>query len=207
MAFDKIPELKPLGCKAIAYMRDKKYKVRALNIIYFEGMDTDLVTVNSDKIDGWNDVRSIITDDGDVLLACQATTGPGKYYTYNRLNPDGAFIITLGQHLDCWQLGKHHQQDALVQCGILSGSRDNNEDGLRTGDIVYYGDDFGVNQHTTGNAGSSDSPEVVGRWSAGCLVGRYSATHYNVFMPIVRSMGLKTFDSTIISGKDFQKFC
>lgn len=203
MAFPTIPELKSLGIKTIAYMVAKGYKIRALNIVYFEGIDTDLVTLNDDRLDGWNDVRSVISNKGEVLLACQATTEPGKFYTYNRMNPDGAFRITIGQHTDCWRLGKHFQQDALVQCGILSGARDDNEDGFRTNDVVDYGDDFGVNQHTTG----SIAPGVVGKYSAGCLVGRYSETHYNVFMPIVRSMGLKTYDSTIIAGNDFVKFC
>lgn len=202
MAFDTIPELKPLGIKAIAYMVAKGYKVRALNIVYFEGIDTDLATLNNDKLNEWNDVRSIITDDGDVLMACQATTEPGGYYTHSRMNSKGAFRIAFGQYLGCWQIGRHFKQDALVQCGILKGHRDNNEDGFRTGDIVDAGDYFGVNQHTTG----SITPEVVGRHSAGCLVGRYASTHAD-FMAICRAMGLRKFDTTIFSGSDFHKFC
>jgi hypothetical protein len=57
MSFATLPELKSQGFKTIAYMKAIGYKVRALNIIYFEGLDTDLQSVNSDRIDIWNDVR------------------------------------------------------------------------------------------------------------------------------------------------------
>jgi hypothetical protein len=73
-----------------------------------------------------------------------------------------------------------------------------NEDGSRKGDAIYVGDDFGLNQHTTSNA-----PDNVGRWSAGCLVGKYPDTHNDKFMPICRAMGLETFDSTLIDGSVF----
>ena len=180
-------------------MKGKGYKVRALNIVYFEGLDTDLVTVNKDRLNEWNDVRCIISNTGEVLMACEATTEPGDHYTYNRMNPQGAFRIAFGQYLECWQIGRHFTQDALVQCGNLKGHRDHNMDGSRTGDKVYVGANFGVNQHTTSNA-----PGTVGRWSAGCLVGRYPATHAK-FMAICRSMGLRRFDTTIIDGSDFIK--
>lgn len=207
MAFDPISELKPQGVKALAYMVAKGYKIRALNIVYFEGLNTDLATGNGNKLNQWNDVRSIISNKGDLLLACSATTEPGDYYTYNRMNPKGVARIAFGQYLDAWEIGMHHTQPALVQCGTIRVCRDANEDGLRTGDAIDIGSDFSINQHTTGNEGSSNSPEVIGRWSAGCLVGRYSATHYNTFMPICRSMGLATFDTTVIDGADFQGFC
>jgi hypothetical protein len=181
-------------------MTSKGYKIRAWNIVYFEGLNTDLTTVNSDKIDGWNDVRAIITNAGAVLMAAAATTEPGWYYRQNRMNSDGAAQLAFGQYLDCWQIGKHYNQDALIQCGKLTVYRDNNEDGSRTGDKKFVGSAFGLNQHTTSN-----SPNTVGRWSAGCLVGQYPETHLK-FMKICRSMGLATFDSTLIDGSDFVKF-
>ena len=201
MGFVTMPELKSQGQKAIAYMRSMGCKVRAMNIVYFEGINTDLETVNSDQIDYWNDVRSIITDKGDVLLCCAATTEPGWYYRMNRLNPDGAAQLAFGQYLDAWQIGDHRGQDALVQCGKLKVYRDKNEDGSRKGDPVDVGDDFGLNQHTT-----SSAPGSVGRWSAGCLVGKYPGTHYEMFMPMCRSMGLQTFDTTLIDGSVFAKW-
>ncbi len=187
-------------------MRSKGYKVRALNIVYHEGMDTDLIKTNSDSLNRWNDVRSIVTDNGDVLMASLATSEPGDFYTFNRMNPKGAFRIAFGQHLEAWQLGMHFQQKALVQCGTIKGYRDDNEDGSRAGDILYSGADYGVNQHTTANDTRNTSPDLVGRWSAGCLVGAYPSTHYNTFLPICRAMGLARFDTTIIDGTDFAKF-
>lgn len=206
MSYDPIEDMDVVGSKAIRYMTSKGYKVRALNIVYFEGIQTDLVRLNPDKLDVWNDVRSIITNKGEVLMVSTATTEPGAYYTYNRMNPKGAARIAFGQHLDAWQLGKHFKQDALVQCGSIKVHRDANEDGSRSGDPIDTGDYFGVNQHTTGNSADVSPPENVGRWSAGCLVGRYPVTHYDKFLPICRSMGLKTFDTTIIAGDDFVSF-
>jgi hypothetical protein len=198
MGFETLPELKLQGQKAIAYMKAMGYKIRALNIIYFEGLNTDLTTVNSDRVDCWNDVRAIISNIGDVFLCCSSTSEPGWHYRLDPMNCNGAAQLAFGQHLDGWRIGKHFSQDALVQCGDLKVYRDKNEDGSRKGDLTYIGDDFGLNQHTTSNA-----PENVGRWSAGCLVGRYPETHYDKFMPICRAMGLETFDSTLIDGSLF----
>ena len=205
MAFKTIPELKPQGEKILRYMAERGYKTRALNIVYLEGIDTDLVTLNPDRLDVWNDVRAIVSDKGDVLMACQATTEPGRYYTENRMNANGAARIAFGQYLEAWEIGNHFRQSALRQCGTIKVHRDGNEDGKRTGDMVDVGAEFGVNQHTTGDR-SGSGPDLVGRWSAGCLVGRYSSTHYDVFMPICRAMGLRKFDTTIIDGSDFAKF-
>lgn len=180
-------------------MRLKGYKIRAWNIVYLEGINTDLATLNADRLDEWNDVRCVITNDGDVLMAAQATTEPGRHYTENRMNPKGAARIAFDQYLECWQLGKHYDQDALVQCGAIKVHRDNNEDGKRTGDAVDVGAGFFINQHTT-----SSAPGSVGRWSAGCLVGRYPRTHAR-FITICRAMGLRRFDTTVIDGSDFVK--
>ena len=73
-------------------------------------------------------------------------------------------------------------------------------------DYIDKGSDFGVNQHTTSKSNGS-SPDSIGRWSAGCLVGRHSSTHYNKFMPVVQNMGRQTFDTTIIAGDEFANFC
>jgi hypothetical protein len=198
MGFGTIPTLIYSGRKAITYMKAYGFKVRALNIVYFEGLDTDLKTVNNDRIDQWNDVRAIISNKGEVLLCCAATTEPGWFYRNNPLNDGGAAQLAFGQYLDCWQIGDHRGQEALVQCGDLKLYRDKNEDGSRKGDAIDIGSDFGLNQHTTSNA-----PDQVGRWSAGCLVGKYPDTHNDKFMPICRAMGLETFDTTLIDGSLF----
>lgn len=201
MGFKAIEELRGMGQKTIAYMKRREYAIRALNIVYFEGINPDLATVNADSTDYWNDVRAIVTNTGDVLLSCSATTEPGWYYRQNPLNDNGAAQLSFGQHLNAWCIGDHRGQDALVQCGALKIFRDRNKDGSRKGDPVFVGDDFGLNQHTTSNA-----PDQVGRWSAGCLVGRYPDTHNERFMPMCRAMGLRTFDATLIDGTDFALF-
>ena len=207
MSFQELVELRPQGDKAIRMMKSLGYKIRALNIIYFEGLNaSDLATPNSDRIDQWNDVRSIIGNDGKVHLSSAATTEPGWYYRHNRMNKDGAAQLAFGQYLDCWKLGDHFNQDALVQCGQLTVYRDNNEDGSRKGDKVFAGANFGINQHTTADYAKDYVPDTVFKWSAGCLVGQYSSTHYNLFMPICRSMGLKTFDTTLFDGSAFASF-
>jgi hypothetical protein len=201
MSFPILTELNSQGKKALKYMGSKGYKIRALNIVYFEGIDADdLKTVNNDRIDYWNDVRAIISNTGDVLMSATATTEPGWYYRLNRVNDGGAAQLAFGQYLDAWEIGDHKGQVALTQCGKLKVYRDGNEDGMRTGDPIDVGDDFGINQHTTTNA-----PDMVGMWSAGCLVGKYPSTHEK-FIQICRSMGLNTFDSTLIDGSDFAKF-
>lgn len=182
-------------------MKSLGYKIRALNIVYFEGLNAeDMATPNEDRIDSWNDVRSIVGNDGRVYLCATATTEPGWYYRQNRMNPGGAAQVAFDQYLDCWEIGDHHGQDALVQCGCLTIFRDDNEDGSRKGDACLAGVDFGINQHTTSNA-----PDKIGRWSAGCLVGKYPASHAK-FMSICRSMGLETFDSTLIDGSMFSSY-
>ncbi len=194
-------ELRSQGEKAIRYMNSLNYRIRALNIIYFEGLDADdMATVNSDRIDYWNDIRAVISDQGQVYLSAAATTEPGWFYRQNRINSDGAAQLEFGQYLDCWEFGDHHGQDALVQCGILTVRRDGNEDGSRSGDELFKGASFGLNQHTT-----NYPPDTVGRWSAGCLVGKYPATHAK-FMTLCRRMGLPTFDTTLIDGSLFAKF-
>lgn len=199
--FKELKELREQGSKAIRYMKSLNYKIRPLNIVYFEGLDADdLKTPNSDRIDYWNDIRSVIADDGKVYLCASATTEPGWFYRQNRMNVDGAAQLEFGQYLDCWQFGDHHGQDALTQCGILTVRRDDNEDGSRTNDKIFKGDDFGINQHTT-NYG----PDRVGKWSAGCLLGKYPGTH-SLFMELNRSMELKTFDTALIDGSLFAKF-
>jgi hypothetical protein len=201
MSFSILTELNIQGKKAIEYMKSKGYKISPLNIVYFEGLDADdMKTVNDDRIDYWNDIRSIISNTGDVFMSATATTEPGWFYRLNRLNPAGAAQLAFGQYLDAWELGKYYQQEALLQCGVLKVYRDGNEDGIRTGDPVDVSDDFGLVQSTTSN-----EPETIGRWSSGSLVGKYPSTHAK-FMDICRSMNRTTFDTTLIDGSEFAKF-
>ena len=206
MTCKTLPELKIQGTKLIRYMVSKGYKVRALNIVYLEGLNATDWRVNADRIDEWNDVRVVVGDDGSVYMSATATTEPGWHYRLQRMNERGAAQIAFGQYLNAWGFGKHFKQDALVQCGTIKVFRDHNEDGSRQGDLPYTGADYCINQHTTGNDSDAGAPGTVGRWSAGCLVGKHPSTHYDTFLPLCRSMGLKTFDTTVVDGSDFSKF-
>lgn len=196
-----------LGSKLIRYMKSKGWRIRPLNIVYLEDANADTWQPVQGKLDEWDDVRIVVSDKGGVLLSCEATCEPGAYYTYNPMNERGAFRIASDvQFLDAWAFGYHKNQKALVQCGTITGFRDGNEDGIRPGDLKVQGDGFAVNQHTTGDSEDDPAPDKVGRWSAGCLVGRYASTHYGKFLPLVRSIGVKTYDTAIVPGDKFAQF-
>lgn len=195
------------GKKLIAYMKDKGWRVRAINIVYLEDANADTWEPYVGELDAWDDVRILIRETGEILLSSEATVEPGLYYTQNRLNSAGAFKIDNGkQFKDAWILGAHNRQyPCLIQAQAISGTRDGNEDGVRVGDIHVTGV-FQINQHTTGDSKYADAPAKVGRWSAGCLVGRYASTHYQHFMPTLIGSGMKTFDTAIVAGDDFRAY-
>lgn len=196
-----------LGSKMIRYMKSKNWRIMPLNIVYLEDANADTWEPVKGRLDAWDDVRIIVSDKGVVLMSAEATCEPGAYYTYQPMNPRGAFRIQNDvQFLEAWRFGYHHRQEALVQCSPITGFRDANKDGVRTGDLKVCGPDFGVNQHTCGDSEDAAPPDKVGRWSAGCLVGRWSKTHYLKFLPLVRSLNLKAYDTAIIPGDKFAQF-
>ena len=210
------PQPQTLEERIIAYCEDKGYQIdRGLgekNIIYVEGMYPH-GELNDDKANAWNDTRMVIEfkDGKPVIIGkWEATTEPGRYYTMNPMNAGGVARVAFGQHR-AWQLGRHGQADpheALVQTGgPITVYRDLNKDGMRSGDRTDTGH-FGVNQHWGGDSPKDD----IGRWSAGCLVGRTRAGHRE-FMSIIKQdpRFLKNrgyvFSSIVIDGSDlFQKY-
>ena len=155
---------------------------KAYNILYLEGANKD-GTPNADEFNVWNDRRLLIEipdDTPKIVGNWLATTEPGSTYTYNPMNPGGAFRIKFGQY-KAWRFGRHGrtQYPALVQCGTISGYRDKNKDGARTGDVLVTGDDFGVNQHHGWGLEFGDAA------SAGCLVAQAIEDHED-FMELLR---------------------
>ena len=210
------PQPRTLEERIIAYCEDKNYQIYRnageKNIIYVEGMYPD-GRLNEDTANAWNDTRIVIEfkDGKPVILGkWEATTEPGRYYTMRPMNAKGAARIAFGQH-KAWQIGRHGQADpheALVQTGgAITVYRDLNKDGKRTGDQTDTGY-FSVNQHWGGDSPMDD----IGRWSAGCLVGRTRAGHRE-FMSIIKqdprylqNRGY-VFTSIVIDGTDlFQKY-
>lgn len=169
------------------------------NIIYIEGMNPD-GSLNKDELDGWNDLRLVITHDADgqpVITHCAvATTEPGRSATFSPAarRRGGVFRIMFGQHALCWRVGAHKSPDhpALVQAASIKGHRDANRDGIRPGDNISFG--AGINQHGT-RAGFDG--ENVGNFSEGCLVGKDWEEH-------IEFMQLITQDPRYLKNRQFR---
>jgi lysozyme family protein len=202
------PEPLTLEQRIIAYCEEKNYiidrGVGEKNIIYIEGMYPD-GTLNDDAFNAWNDTRMVIEfveDVPKIIGRWEATTEPGQYYTMRPMNAGGAARIEFGQY-KAWIVGIHlNNHEALVQVAPLTVCRDLNKDGKRINDRRETGN-FGVNQHWGGDAPKND----IGRWSAGCLVGRTRDGHRE-FMKIIkqdpryqRDRGY-VFRSIVIPGDD-----
>ena len=99
--------------------------------------------------------------------------------------------------------GHASPHEALVQCAPLTVYRDTNRSGTRDAGEPIDSGLFGVNQHWGGDSPKSD----IGRWSAGCQVGRTKQGHRE-FMAIIKSdpryqaSRSFMFTATIIDGKD-----
>lgn len=200
--------------KIVEYCLSKGYYLspheKAFNVIYLEGVSydkqSDTFTLNDNKVDEWNDLRLLVGVREGMwkIIACYvATTGPGRYYTDNPLNKDGCARIQFGQY-KAWIMGVHNgSQPALQHCDAILVCRDLNKDGSREGDKVYqsYGT---VNHHSTKKKGT---PRVVGKYSAGCMVGMEWDDHI-LFLAQLRTdwryMANKNykFIATICDGKE-----
>jgi len=180
--------------KVVDYCKAKGYKLATeevgfVNIIYVEGMDTNGI-LNKDEPNQFNDVRLVLNSDlqlakvdENTFANWSATTEPGRYYTQNPMNAGGAARIAFGQY-KAWSVGTHgnsQPHEALIQVAPVTVCRDKNKDGLRTGDRTETGL-FGINQHWGGDA----PVDNVGKWSAGCLVGRTKAGHKE-FMKLAKT--------------------
>jgi hypothetical protein len=201
--------------RIIKYMQQKDFWFAKLpgflNIVYIEGANDD-GSLNADEFNKFNDRRIVIAiEDGKpkILFNVLATTEPGRFYTENPLNPEGAARIAFGQYKS-WRVGTHKAHtptahEALVQVAPLSVHRDLNRDGARTGDKIDVGSGFAINQHSGHNADANN----IGKASAGCLVGRSDAEHKD-FMKLVKTdprfkanNGYR-FISTIIAGDELK---
>ena len=195
------------------YMRRKNYWFarlpKYLNIVYVEGANRN-GTLNDDRPNVFNDRRIVLAVEDGVPVEkgnWQATTEPGRSFTIHPMNALGAARIAFGQYKS-WRVGIHNaskpsRHEALVQVGNIRVHRDLNKDFKRTGDSVFEGSNFGVNQHR----GFNSPEDNIGAASAGCLVGRLNDEHRD-FMALVKtdprfkaSQGYK-YLTTIIAGDD-----
>jgi hypothetical protein len=157
------------------------------NIVYIEGCNPD-GTPNDNKPNCFNDVRLVIsiTEHGIPMIigAWDGTTEPGKKWTMNPMDPQGAARIAFGQY-KAWAVGTHRPgsasaHEALVQVAEVTVYRDLNKDYQREGDKAFTGI-FGINQHWGYNLPKDD----LGTSSAGCLVGR-TKTGHREFMSLIK---------------------
>ncbi|SDO88675.1 hypothetical protein SAMN04489867_0858 [Pedococcus dokdonensis] len=206
--------------RMVRYLHAKGFFVARLpgflNIVYVEGTDKS-GRHNADKANVFNDRRTVFhfNAKGVPVLDLNAlcTTEPGRFFTINPVNPDGAARIAFGQY-KAWTVGFHHPEltaprkhEALVQSATIKVFRDKNKDGIRPGDKQFNaGSGSGINQHS----GHNQSPADIGKMSAGCLVGQNDAEHKK-FMKIVKTdprfaanHGYR-FITTVIAGDDLDK--
>lgn len=197
------------GKRILDYMVNKGYKIFDLNMVVMEDSDERGNPIPNTP-DVFNDRFLVIKRDGTILHNATCTSEPGKFYTMNPLNPNGAARIAITQHVDVWSIGTHkNQKGALVQTAPITVWRDGNRDYMRAGDKSFTGM-FGINIHTTSASGGA-SPTTVGKWSAGCVVLRFSSFFYDKLVPLWRdyrnSFGVQPgrFSLTVIDTSDFAK--
>jgi len=200
--------------RIIKYMQQNQYFVavgrQKYNIVYVEGANSD-GTPNNDQFNQWNDRRIVIeiaSATPKIIGNWIATTEPGDYYTQHPMNAQGAARIAFGQY-KAWRVGTHGRSgsdphEALCQVADLKVHRDRNKDGFRSGDPIDVGANFGINQHW------GYDQRLVGKASAGCLVGQ-SREEHRAFMKLIkqdRRYQMNTnysFMTTIINGDDLAK--
>ncbi len=188
---DGVPESKETltpAEKIIDYMKSKNYKVftgeNQSNIVCLEAINPNF-KLNNNTPNVFNDLRLIIQfrNGRPVIVSNEvATVSPGKYYTYNPMNPNGAAYVIYGQHT-VWRMGFHNYKKdhpALVQVSSIKVTRDKNKDFSRTGDKEYVGL-FGINLHHS----FGQPVNNIGKASAGCIVGQNISNHFK-FIEILK---------------------
>ena len=188
----------------------------ALNIVYIEGLNQD-GTLNADEPNRWNDLRLLIAFENEgwvIKHNAVATTEPGDYYTLNPTNAKGCARIAFGYHPPAWAFGHHKgTQPALVQRARVQIHRDLNRDGLRNRfEPAYWSGLIGLNDHTTNKRFNND---LVGKHSAGCMVGKYYDQHMDEYLPLLKRDrrhlevasigGIYLFDRWVLPGDLFTR--
>ena len=198
----------------------------ALNIVYIEGLNPD-GTLNADEPNRWNDLRLLIAFENEgwvIKHNAVATTEPGDYYTLRPTNAKGCARIAFGYHPPAWAFGHHKgTQPALVQRARVRIHRDLNRDGLRNRlEAAFWSEvtkdkkgrdvHIGINHHSTNQRFKGD---FVGRFSAGCPVGKIYSEHIDGFLPslkldrrfleVAATGGNYLFDTWVLPGDLFTR--
>lgn len=107
---------------------------------------------------------------GGRMYIFSGTTIPGVHWLQNLMNPKGTAVLKADmQYSDCYKLGLHKGNVALVQCGNLMVYRDNDKDNLAEciGEPVVAGPECRIDIHC---ASATITSVLIGKWSAGCQV-------------------------------------
>jgi hypothetical protein len=99
------------------------------------------------------------------------TTLPGWYWLKNPMNKNGCGILKPGQYIDVYKIGKHFEQDALMQCGKFNVWRDNNRDTV----LDLINEESGIQMANLHHA--DGITHTVDKWSALCQVYQSTLRH------------------------------
>lgn len=120
--------------------------------------------------DIFNDILCIVyknAEGKEQLFTAVITTEPGIYYQKKILNPNGCAVLQPGQYINCYKLGFHKDQKALVQVGKLTYKRDKDLNGIAGDSGTIESGLIGLNIH---GATKLSLTKLIGPWSAGCQV-------------------------------------
>jgi len=165
----------------------------------YQWLPFQLVNIRSiaDNPNQFDDLLGIVNN-GEVIWHT-GTTNPGVHWLKNFLNPKGTAVLAEGQHLNSWVIGKHKDQEALVQYAPLPVYRDGNKNDKseQVGKPIYG--QYGINIH---RANANAISKIIDKWSAGCQV-RNNPKEHEEFMNLCKNSGVKYFSCILFNEKDF----
>lgn len=194
------------GSRLIDFIKANGWVVLPLQLVVLRDADSDSWQPLQPGLDSWDDAIVLLKGDGTVMFSVRGTSTAGAHYSKNPMNPKGCARLAIGQHLECWERGLHHQQQAFRQRKPLRIHRDSNRDLQWLETPQFDNADSFINVHTTGNNASSPPPATIGRWSAGCIVLRAASVHYNQLLPEFAQSGLRYLTVDVVDSKVYQQW-
>ena len=148
------------------------------------------------KNDEFDDLIGYFSNEKIMLV--NATTEPGRYYTDNPINEDGAARLSLGFHKNLWKRGKHkNSYNALIQASRVKVIRDSNQNMESDYDDIEDEGMFGINLH---RASVDHIVNNIGKYSAGCQVIQ-DPFSYKMFLDNVYLAKQDLFSYFLLSGE------
>lgn len=148
------------------------------------------------KSDAFQD--SIILIWGNVVKVYTGTTIPGVHWLQNLLNPNGtAVLVADRQYEDCFKIGLHKGEQALIQVKPLLVHRDKNKNSVAETNTapVVAGPECRIDIH---GANKNVVSVLIGKWSAGCQVLN-NPVQFNELIDSCKRAGLGNFTYTLLN--------